>query len=205
LILWVPSPLLRLIFRLQSAPLAVIPVEKPADASSPSCYVSLPYVQVETMTYKQLLQLAVLVALALVFPAAAQLGKWAAADDPTAKSLIDLERQWAESACTHSLIQQTILADDFQGTAPDGSRYSKSEAIEGERNSKIQERECHLHDAKVRFFGDNIAVTYGDESAILKTPDGKEQCRALIWTDTWLKRNGTWQCVAAQDTSAGCK
>ena len=51
--------------------------------------------------------------------------------DQTAKSLIDMERKWAEASCTHSLIVQDILADDFQGTSPDGGkRYSKKGAVE---------------------------------------------------------------------------
>lgn len=156
---------------------------------------------------KQLIKLA-LAGMALVIiivGAYAQQGKWAAASDETAKSLIDMERQWAESGCTHSGIMQTILADDFQGTAPNGSRYSKSEAIEREKTPRFQFRECRLNDAKVHFFGDNLALIYGSESAIRKTSDGKEQAGTLIWTDTWLKRNGTWQIVAAQDMPADCK
>jgi uncharacterized protein DUF4440 len=158
------------------------------------------------MIFKRANKLAfVLMTLGFILPANAQQGKWAVASDQTAKSLIDMERQWAESGCTHSGIMQTILADDFQGTAPNGSRYSKSEAIEREKTSKLQFRECHLNDAKVHFFGDNIAVVYGSESAIRKPPDGQEHTGTLIWTDTWLKRNGSWQIVAAQDMPADCK
>ena len=141
----------------------------------------------------------------IIVGAYAQQGKWAAASDQTAKSLIDMERQWVESGCTHSGIIQTILADDFQGTTSNGSRYSKSEAIEQEKTSKLQSRECCLSDAKVYIFGDNIAIVYGIESAIRKSPEGKERTETHIWTDTWLKRNGTWQIVAAQDMSADCK
>jgi hypothetical protein len=98
------------------------------------------------------------------------------------------------------MIVQAILADDFQGTFPDGKRYSKSEAVEETKTSKTEARECRLNDAKVRFFGDNIALVYGSESSIRKASDGKEYVRSLVWTDTWLKRNGRWQIVAAQDT-----
>ena len=55
---------------------------------------------------------------------------------------------------------------------------------------------------KVRFIGDNLAIVYGSESAILKTSSGKETTRSLVWTDTWLKRNGKWQIVAVQDMPA---
>jgi hypothetical protein len=43
-----------------------------------------------------------------VAAAPAQQGKWAAADDPTAKYIIDKERQWAESACTHSSVAEFL-------------------------------------------------------------------------------------------------
>lgn len=141
----------------------------------------------------------------VVVAANAQQGKWAAANDQTAKSLIDLERQWAEASCTHSAIVQDILADDFQGTSPDGKRYSKTEAVEEAKTSKVEARDCHLDDAKVHFFGENTALIYGHETATRKSSEGGENTRSLIWTDTWLKRNGKWQIVAAQDMWADCK
>jgi hypothetical protein len=147
-----------------------------------------------------------LAAFVVIVAVSAQQGKWADQNDQTAKSLIDKERQWAEASCTHSLIVQDILADDFQGTSPDGGkRYSKKEAVEEAKTSKPEARDCHLDDAKVHFFGDNIALVYGHETATRKSNDGKENTRSLIWTDTWLKRNGTWQIVAAQDMWADSK
>ena len=53
--------------------------------------------------------------------------------------------------------------------------------------------------------GDSIALAYGAESAVGKAKDGKEAKHCLIWTDTWLKRAGKWQIVAAQDTKIPCK
>jgi hypothetical protein len=51
---------------------------------------------------------------------------------------------------------------------------------------------------KIRFFGDNLAIAYGSESRV-KTKDGKDSVETLIWTDTWLKRDGRWQIIAAED------
>lgn len=135
---------------------------------------------------------------ATLVPIDAQEGRWAAASDQTAQSLIDMERQWAEAACSHAAITQTILADDFQGTSPDGKRYSKAEA--SDNSATPQARDCRLNDAKVHFFGDTIALVYGSESLIGKGADGKDNTRTLVWTDTWLKRKGKWHVVAAQDT-----
>jgi Domain of unknown function (DUF4440) len=123
--------------------------------------------------------------------------------DPTAKYMIDIERSWAESGCTHQPGAQKFLADDFQGTAPSGERYDKSRALQ--MDSSSSERQCHLDEAKVRFFGSNLTIVYGSERALRKARDGIEGMRCLVWTDTWLKRNNEWQIVAAQDTAVPCK
>ena len=66
------------------------------------------------LTMNQLKRM-LLMSLAMTATATAygQQGQWAAADDPTAKFMIDAERQWAEAACTHNKIAQKILADDL--------------------------------------------------------------------------------------------
>lgn len=132
-------------------------------------------------------------------PAQAQASHWASADDPTAKSLIDMERQWAEAACTHNGIEKTILAADFHGTAPNGSLYSKQEAVAYAEKEKPAEEACTMYEVKVHFFGDSMAILYGSESAVHVEPDGRRHTVRLTWTDTWLKRHGMWQVVAAQD------
>jgi ketosteroid isomerase-like protein len=134
-----------------------------------------------------------------------QEGKWAVQNDATAQSLINMERQWAEADCDGNLVTQTILADDFQGTAPDGSRYSKPQEVQDTKTSKHESHDCRLGETKVHFFGDNLAVLYGTESRIQKESDGSERTRSLIWTDTWLKRNARWQIIAAQDMWAPTK
>ncbi|MGC1769631.1 MAG: hypothetical protein WA785_15065, partial [Candidatus Acidiferrales bacterium] len=62
-----------------------------------------------------------------------------------------------------------------------------------------------LLDAKVRFFGDELAIVYGTESSLRRAKDGTAKTRCLIWTDTGLKLKGNWQIIAAQDTQFGCK
>jgi hypothetical protein len=142
----------------------------------------------------------------LIFnPAQAQESRWAAPGDATAKTLIDWERQWAEAACTHNGIEKTILVEDFQGTAPDGSRYSKQQALAQASSEKSKESGCKMYEVTVHFFGDSMAILYGSESALHTEADGRKHTVKLTWTDTWLKRNGTWQIVAAQDMPSELK
>jgi len=146
-----------------------------------------------------------MIAIMTAVAAQGQQARWASADDETAKFMIDAERQWAEAACSHSKIAEKILADDFQGTSPEATRYTKSEEVADSADVSKAARDCRLIDAKVRFFGESLALVYGSESAVRKGKDGVEKPRCLIWTDTWLKRNGKWQIIAAQDTEYGCK
>jgi len=149
---------------------------------------------------------AILGTLLITVPAPAQSpqqGRWASADDPVAKQMIQMEREWAEDGCTQKPAGVAFLADDFQGTAPDGERYDKAEALK--HDASLKERDCRLDDAKVRFFGDSVAIIYGSERALHEDKDSKEAMRCLVWTDTWLKRRGKWEIVAVQDTSVPCK
>jgi hypothetical protein len=59
-------------------------------------------------------------------------------------------------------------------------------------------------DAKVRFSGDDLGMVYGSESSIQRAKAGTEKSRCLVWTDTWLRRNGAWQIIAARDTQFDC-
>jgi hypothetical protein len=158
------------------------------------------------MTYGRLISFALVVFAGLTLHAAgSEQGRWAAANDATAKFLVDAERQWAESACTHNRITEKILADDFQGTSPEGKRYTKSEELVHAADSSNTARDCRLMDANVHSFGDSLAVVYGSERAVRKAKDGTEKSRCLIWTDTWLRRDDKWQIIAAQDMPLDCK
>jgi Domain of unknown function (DUF4440) len=129
-------------------------------------------------------------------------GRWADANDPIAKQLIEQERKWAVLECEPSNVVAESLADDFVGTSPSGPRYTKAEALAEAPPAPGQARGCKLLTARVRFYGTNVAMIYGSETSVRKQKDGKEFDRTLIWTDTWLKRNGKWQIIAAQDMIA---
>jgi hypothetical protein len=51
----------------------------------------------------------------------------------------------------------------------------------------------------VRFYGDGLAMIYGSEFSVRKDKAGRQYNRTLIWTDTWVKRDGKWQIIAVQD------
>lgn len=135
--------------------------------------------------------------------AADQSGRWLSPNDPTAKTITTFETMWANTAC--SSVPETLkaaFAEDFQGTAPSGARYGKPT---GDWGGKGDHHDCQLQSIQIRLFGDSVAMAYGSESSISKQKDGTDLKHCLIWTDTWIKRNGKWQIIAAQDNKVTCK
>lgn len=140
----------------------------------------------------------------LISAAHAQQGSFASPDDKTAKFIVDMERKWAEGVCANNGVVSELLADDFQGTTVGGERYSKADELRDEKGPHSAQG-CALDDAKVRFFGENVAVAYGREHAIGKDKSHPEAKQCQAWTDTWMKRDGKWRIVAAQDNKIDCK
>jgi Domain of unknown function (DUF4440) len=127
-----------------------------------------------------------------------------ATNNATAKWMIEQETAWAEEECSHKAIPADLMADDFRGTSPGGQRYTKAQARAKAASDTSKATDCRLLQADVRFFGSGTAIIYGSETALETPPDGKPVRHCLIWTDTWLSRNGKWQIVAAQDTLFKC-
>lgn len=137
------------------------------------------------------------VALFLTSAGRAQQAHWADANDTDAKAMIEAERKWAVLECEPSNVVAEALADDFVGTAPSGPLYDKKEALSEDRSEKA--RDCKLLSARVRYFTHDVAIIYGKETSTRTAKNGKDYQRTLIWTDTWLRRNGKWQIIAVQD------
>jgi len=134
----------------------------------------------------------------------AQQSHWASPEDKTAQYMIDMERKWAEGVCIDNGVVGGLLAADFQGTSTTGSRFTKADELRDEKAPRTA-HDCGLDTAKVRFFGDNLAIVYGSEHATGKDKSQPDAKVCQIWTDTWLKRDGKWQIIASQDNRGPCK
>jgi Domain of unknown function (DUF4440) len=144
------------------------------------------------------------VAMLLLVQAHAQQATSASADDKTSKYIIEMERKWAEGVCADNGVVAGLLADDFQGTSTQGALFNKADELKDEKGTRTA-HDCGLDDAKVRFFGDNLAVVYGHEHAVGKDKSQPAAKVCQVWTDTWLKRAGKWQIIASHDNRVECK
>jgi len=140
----------------------------------------------------------------LLVPAYAQQSHWSPADDKTAKYIIEMERKWAEGVCVDNGVVAGLLADDFQGTSTKGARFTKADELKDEKGARTA-HDCGLDEAKVRFFGDRLAVVYGSEHAVGKDKSQPNAKVCQVWTDTWLKRDDTWQIIASHDNRVECR
>lgn len=112
--------------------------------------------------------------------------------------IIESERQWAESVATgDTSALKRILADDFIGVDPKGRFYDKAKMIAETREAPKYFVSNHLNEVKVRFYGDT-AVAQGDETWERRSGERGR----FVWTDTWVRRSGMWQMVAAEDLVA---
>jgi hypothetical protein len=147
---------------------------------------------------------AAIAATLLLVLAHAQQSHWASADDKTAKYIIEMERKWAEGVCVDNGVVASLLADDFQGTSTEGVRFTKADELKDEKGARTA-HDCGLDKAKVRFYGDSVAVVYGSEHAVGKDKSQTNAKVCQVWTDTWLKRGGTWQIIASHDNRVECR
>jgi ketosteroid isomerase-like protein len=119
------------------------------------------------------------------------------------KYIKESEQQWAEAAKNQDIaLIDRIVAVDFLGIAPDGTFYNKSDELSRVKLGGDEVLSNHVNHIKVRFFGDT-AVAQGDETWEHLKGDPKRG--SYVWTDTWIKRDGKWQVVAAEDLQLPAK
>ena len=117
------------------------------------------------------------------------------------QQLVQLERDW----CTAQLKKDAgllgrILADDYTGVGRLGKKRTKAEELTELTDKTSTTTSCVDNDVKVRVYGDAAVVT-GRASRAGTEKGSAFKDREFLWTDTFIKKDGRWQCVASQSTS----
>jgi ketosteroid isomerase-like protein len=113
------------------------------------------------------------------------------------QQLKKLEMQWANAGVKKDLaVIDRLLADDFITTDPEGEVFTKAEEIAFLKSGEDIVSSAELSDIKVRVYGDAAVVTYVYKAK--ETLKGRDVSGTSRWTDTWVKRGGSWQCAASQ-------
>jgi ketosteroid isomerase-like protein len=111
----------------------------------------------------------------------------------------DNENKWEAAIASHDIsFIQSVVADDFVGVYTDGKIQNKSALIAQSKKDKDTYKSAKIEKLSVRTYGPNVAVVIGTARERGTGKDGQAFDKTYRYTDTWVDRNGQWQCVAGQ-------
>jgi ketosteroid isomerase-like protein len=142
-------------------------------------------------------KLVVLIGILLLCTTQAFAQKASATDD--AGWILGLEKAWNHALeLKDAKALDMVLASTFVSIDIDGSVASKSEFLASIKAPDYKPSQAVTEQSNIQVYG-NAAVVVG----ILRvkgTEKGKPYVRRERFVDTWIKINGTWQCVATTST-----
>jgi ketosteroid isomerase-like protein len=101
--------------------------------------------------------------------------------------------QSKDTAALDQLLASTLVYIDY-----DGALMSKPEFLASVKAESLRPEQIVNDSMTAHMYGDTAVVTgVYHEKGVSK---GKAYVRRGRFTDTWVKQNGTWQCVASQST-----
>jgi ketosteroid isomerase-like protein len=118
------------------------------------------------------------------------------------------ERQWLNSYLTRdAAVMDRIEADEFRIVYPDGSILTKAQELENLKKATTPQAELKLEtgDQTIRIYGETAVVTgnFIQKGRYKAGPKNGQDFRIVErYTDVYVKRDGRWQVVASQLTSA---
>jgi ketosteroid isomerase-like protein len=115
-------------------------------------------------------------------------------------ALKELENKWEAAIAAHDAsFLQSAVASDFVGIYSNGKFINRSGLISAEIKSDTNTYTSTKNEKlNVRVFKPNVAVVTGNAREKGTAKDGKAFDRTYAFTDTWMERNGQWQCIASQ-------
>lgn len=117
------------------------------------------------------------------------------------RTLTELEELWIQVYKSHDLsLLERILADDFVATLADGAIRDKRQQIAAYPDDFATYSDVTSSEVVVHVFSPDAAVVTGAYAATLRGTGAAPATQHYRWTDTWLQREGSWQCVARHET-----
>jgi ketosteroid isomerase-like protein len=110
-----------------------------------------------------------------------------------------LERAWEQAEAKQDVKAiASIVVDELSYTDYDGSLMNKAEYLRSVTSSDFQPDHFYDEGTTVKVFGSTAIATGTFRET--GTAKGKAYTRRARYTDTWIKQNAVWQCVASQST-----
>lgn len=113
--------------------------------------------------------------------------------------ILSLENSWNQAETRHDKNAMSLLiADTFAYTDVDGSFMNREQWLDHVKSEADEYETLANTGMQVQFYGDAAVVT-GDYHERIRLK-GKPVVRSGRFTDTWIRQNGQWKCVASQST-----
>src|SRR6266436_7191729 len=125
-----------------------------------------------------------------------------AQENATDSSAVQTNLKQMEDAWVKALINKdyaavgNVIADDFAGFNPEGKHLTKSQLLDEIKNEPNTLSSATNDNMDVHVYGPNLATVCGTTMEKGKDKDGKQFTRTYAWVDTWMERNGKWECIA---------
>lgn len=112
-------------------------------------------------------------------------------------SLKQMEDAWVKALVSkdHAAVGN-MIADDFAGFNPEGKNVTKSQLLDAAKNEPNTLSSATNDNMDVHVYGPNLATVSGTTTEKGKDKAGKQFTRTYVWVDTWMERDGKWQCIA---------
>jgi len=115
----------------------------------------------------------------------------------TKTKLKEMEDTWEKAFVNkdHAAIGN-MVADDFAGFSSKGKHLTKSQLLDEIKNETDILSSAVNEKMDVHVYAPNLATVCGTSTEKGKDKNGKEFTRSFAWVDTWMERNGKWECIA---------
>ena len=115
------------------------------------------------------------------------------------QELIKLENDWNDAMVKRDLAALSrILADDWTFIDDEGTVVTKAQSLANFKSGVHVVSSAVADEMKVRVYGE-AAVVLG-RNTVKEQYKGKDISGQYRFTDTWVKKEGRWQCVATAGT-----
>lgn len=134
-------------------------------------------------------------------------GSWTLAQDPgktdgDESKIIAFENLWNQMQINHDAdAMGKMLDSDYVFTDYDGTVMNKAQFLASIRDASNQLTVEVSQDMKLHRHGDTVIVIGSTHEK--GTDKGKRYEHAGRFTDTWMKKNGQWLCIASQLSLVG--
>lgn len=116
--------------------------------------------------------------------------------DPRAAKLLAFEKMWNQAQLTRdSGALEELVAPGFTNTEWDGEISNREKFLSDIRDPKYKPDAMNIDNVSVSMYGDAAVVTgvYHTKG----TYNGRPYDHVGRFTDTWVLKDGRWQCVAS--------